>query len=86
MAMTVVLTSTAQAEALRLPAAIKTRVYEVLARLADFPNISGYKALKHGWKGHYRIRTGDYRVIFYVAAPNVIVVRIANRRDVYEED
>ena len=37
------------------------------------------------WAGHYRIRTGDWRVIFRVVAPDVIVVRIRNRRDVYED-
>lgn len=84
--MNVVLLPAAQADFAELPPTIKARVRDVLVRLADFPNISGYKALKHGWKGHYRIRTGDYRVIFYVADPNVIVVRIANRKDVYEED
>lgn len=47
--------------------------------------MSGAKPLRNEWKGHYRIRIGDWRVIFKVVRPNVIVVRVANRRDVYEE-
>jgi len=34
--------------------------------------------------GHYRIRTGDWRIIFRLVKPNVIVVRIKHRSEVYE--
>jgi mRNA-degrading endonuclease RelE of RelBE toxin-antitoxin system len=35
--------------------------------------------------GHYRIRTGDYRVQFYVEGETVIVEKIAHRDGFYEE-
>jgi mRNA-degrading endonuclease RelE of RelBE toxin-antitoxin system len=42
------------------------------------------KSLRGDWTGHYRIRTGDWRIIFQVVAPTVIVVRIKHRSEVYE--
>lgn len=47
--------------------------------------MSGAKPLRGEWKGHYRIRMGDWRVIFKAIAPNVIVVRIAHRSTIYED-
>jgi len=35
-------------------------------------------------KGHYRVRTGDWRVLFTVNA-DVIVVRIEHRSKVYDD-
>ena len=37
-----------------------------------------------GLAGHYRLRTGDYRLLFRVAAHNVVVVRIGHRDRFYE--
>lgn len=36
-------------------------------------------------EGHFRIRVGDWRVIFRHVAPDVIVVRIMHRSRVYED-
>jgi len=35
-------------------------------------------------RARYRIRTGDWRIIFRLLKPNVIVVRIKHRSEVYE--
>jgi mRNA-degrading endonuclease RelE of RelBE toxin-antitoxin system len=64
---------------------IQERVLGVVERLRDWPSVSGVKALRGEWAGHYRIRTGDWRILFYVLTPQIIVVRIKHRRDVYEE-
>jgi mRNA-degrading endonuclease RelE of RelBE toxin-antitoxin system len=37
------------------------------------------------WVGHYRIRTGDWRVLFRVVTPKLLVVRIKHRREVYDD-
>lgn len=68
-----------------LPATMKARVLKVIERLSQWPEVSGAKRLKHDWTGHYRIRTGDWRVVFQVIAPDLIVVRIQHRSQVYEE-
>jgi mRNA-degrading endonuclease RelE of RelBE toxin-antitoxin system len=67
----------------RLPTAIKARVRDVIVRLPEWPDVSGAKPLRHTLKGAFRIRTGDYRVVFIAKANIVRVIRIDNRRDVY---
>jgi mRNA-degrading endonuclease RelE of RelBE toxin-antitoxin system len=47
--------------------------------------LSGAKPLRHGLKGHYRIRTGDFRIVFRAVADEVWIVRIEHRKDVYED-
>jgi len=45
----------------------------------------GTKPLKGKWKGHYRIHTGDYRVVFTARRGTVTIVRVDHRKDVYED-
>jgi mRNA interferase RelE/StbE len=85
MAMTVLLAVDAQADFAALPVVIQTRVRSVMARLVDWPSVSGAKPLRGELAGYYRIRTGDWRILFRVVAPSVIIVRIRHRRDVYED-
>jgi hypothetical protein len=47
-------------------AVIVARVYELIERLKNWPNVSGAKALRGKLAGKYRIRTGDYRILFHV--------------------
>jgi mRNA interferase RelE/StbE len=67
-----------------LPPTIKARVLAVFERLKQWPQVSGAKPMRKQWAGHFRIRVGDWRVIFRVVSPEVLVVRIQHRRDVYE--
>jgi len=82
---TVLLTGEGQADFDRLPAAMQARVLGIFARLEAWPLVSGAKPLRYDWKGHFRIRAGDWRVIFRLVAPDVLIVRIQHRRDVYED-
>lgn len=81
----VLLTPEGKAEFEALPAVTKVRVAGVLERLQSWPEVSGVKWLRGEWAGHARIRVGDWRVVFTFVAPDVIVVRIRHRREVYEE-
>jgi len=63
---TVEITAAAQEQFLNLPRVIQSRIARIFARLENWPSVSGAKALKGGLAGHYRIRTGDYRIQFYV--------------------
>lgn len=83
--MTVILAPEAQADLDRLPATIRARVLQVFERLRQWPNVSGARALRYDWAGHHRIRTGDWRVIFRVVTPQIIVVSIKHRSEVYED-
>ena len=69
-----------------LPMAIQLRVQALYQRLARWPDVSGAKPLRGGMAGAYRLRTGDYRVLFTVKqdVKRIEVFRIAHRKDVYD--
>ena len=68
----------------RLDATVQRRVIKAVEGLADTPRPSGCKKLQ-GSEDTYRIRVGDYRVIYSVDDSILIVAieRIRHRRDVY---
>jgi mRNA interferase RelE/StbE len=41
------------------------------------------KALSGEWEGYYRLRIGDFRVIFRIVPEEMLIVRIRHRSDVY---
>jgi len=69
----------------KLPCAMKERVRKVLHRLKSWPEVSGAKPLTGPLAGWYRLRTGDYRILFRVRGEKVIVSKIGHRRDIYED-
>jgi len=69
----------------RLPAAIHFRVLGVLQRLEQWPNVSGAKPLRSKLAGHFRIRTGDYRIQFHLEGDDVIVERVGHRDGFYDD-
>lgn len=81
----VTLTRTAARELDKLPEVIHARVLGILERLKDWPNVSGAKPLRGNLAGHYRIRTGDYRVQFQAKAEMIVVEKIGHRDGFYEE-
>lgn len=82
---TVVMTPTAAREFDELPLTIQARMIRVLERLSKFPAVSGAKPLRGEWDGHYRMRTGDYRLVFRVQGVRLIVERIGHRDRFYED-
>jgi mRNA interferase RelE/StbE len=82
---TVTITPEAFRQAERLPAAIRGRLRGLVLRLANWPEVSGAKPLSGNLAGHYRIRTGDYRVQFFVEGDAVIVEKVGHRDGFYEE-
>lgn len=75
----------AHAEAMRLSASVRARLLVVAQRLRHWPQVSGYKRLTGQWAGYFRVRTGDYRIIFRLEGEVVRVVKIGHRKDIYEE-
>lgn len=54
-------------------------------KLASHPVEFG-KPLRYSFKGARRLRVGDYRVIYRIEPPDVVlIVKIGHRREVYEE-
>ena len=69
----------------RLSRQMQTRILDRMEALAENPRPSGAEPIK-GHPGHYRVRVGDYRVVYGVddEARIVTVVIVAHRRDVYD--
>ena len=67
----------------KLPPPIRKRIQVAIDELAENPFPPGVKKL-HGEEG-YRIRVGDYRVIYDVEHGRliVLVIRVGHRREVY---
>ncbi|HSU67051.1 MAG TPA: type II toxin-antitoxin system RelE/ParE family toxin [Tepidisphaeraceae bacterium] len=81
---TVIIAPAAQKEFEQLPLPIQARVLAIFARLENWPNVSGWKALRGNLARSYRIRTGDYRVVFSVTGDVVTVWKIGYRGSVYD--
>lgn len=75
----------AQKELDALGDALFGRIDRKILALAANPRPSGCRKLK-GYKDLWRIRIGDWRVLYIVddAAKVVSITRIAHRREVYE--
>ena len=67
-----------------LPRDARERIRRAIEyRLALEPARFG-KPLRHSLKALWRLRVGDYRVIYHIRAQEVVIVKIGHRRDVYE--
>jgi mRNA interferase RelE/StbE len=82
--MRALLSPLAQRQVADLPKAVRARLDGLIQRLERWPDVSGVKPLGGKLVGRYRVRTGDYRVVFHVKGHEIVVERIAHRKDVYE--
>jgi mRNA interferase RelE/StbE len=73
----------AQKELTKLPRKVQEQILPAIQALASNPRPHGVKKLKGS--EFYRIRVGDYRVVYDVQDQRIIilVVRIRHRRDAY---
>jgi mRNA interferase RelE/StbE len=67
-----------------LPRPVQERIRDRVEALAENPWPPGAKKLS-GQKGHWRVRVGEYRVVYRVDTEVriVLVSRIGHRREVY---
>jgi len=65
--------------------ALFARIDRKILVLAENPRPPGCKKLR-GYKDHWRIRVGDWRVLYVIddAGKRVSITRVAHRREVYE--
>jgi mRNA-degrading endonuclease RelE of RelBE toxin-antitoxin system len=68
-----------------LPASIQRRIATIVMRLERWPAVSGAKPLRRRLAGHFRMRTGDYRVQFHVEGETVVIERVGHRNGFYED-
>ena len=82
----IIITKTIQKQLDNLPNNIQERVYQKIAQLAEEPRPDGVVKLK-GYDNEYRIRIGDYRLVYEIRDDQLIVllVQCKHRRDVYKK-
>jgi mRNA interferase RelE/StbE len=85
MAYRVVITVKALKQIKNLDAAHAARVRAAISALADFPRPVGAKKLVG--TDEYRIRVGDYRILYTITDKILLVevVRVAHRREAYRK-
>lgn len=64
-----------------LPKQIRERIIEKIEALRD--DLTGDVKKLTDFTPEYRLRMGDYRVLFEVKETRVIVYRVVNRKDAY---
>mgnify|MGYP001773277165 CR=1 FL=1 len=64
----------------------KLKIKKSIEKLENFPNISNIKSLKSHPLADYRLRVGDYRVLFDVDWDNkkIYILKIGHRKDIYD--
>jgi len=74
----------AQRQLARLHKAIVPRLQAKIDALAENPRPNGYKKLQ-GFQNRYRIRVGEYRVIYEIHDDilRVLIVKVGPRGDIY---
>ncbi len=73
-------------ELAKLEADVRKRIAARIESLSKTPRPRGVEKLQ-GQKNRYRIRTGDYRIIYEVHDDVllILVVRIGHRQDIYQK-
>lgn len=76
----------AWAEIMALPKTAQEQIFVTIEALEVEPRPGNSKILKHDWRGYRRVRSGNYRVIYTIdeGVLIVVVVKIGDRRDIYE--
>jgi mRNA interferase RelE/StbE len=67
----------------RLDAPVQRRVLAAIGELAESPRPAGYRKLQA--RPGYRIRIGDYRVVYdiYDTIITVEIIEVGHRKDIY---
>ena len=75
----------AQRQLKKLTLAVQKDLIALIESLSDEPRPSGCKKLKQR-QNQYRVRLGDYRIIYSIEDSSLIVrvIKVGHRRDIYE--
>lgn len=61
----------------------KSKLHEKIILLKNFPDVSNIKKLTN-FEPAYRMRVGDYRVLFDVVEDTIFIGRVLHRQESYE--
>ena len=66
-----------------LERSIAIRIFNKLETLKENPSATDVKKLKG--QEMYRMRVGDYRIIFSIVGKDIIIWKVSHRKNVYEQ-
>ncbi|TIH12772.1 type II toxin-antitoxin system RelE/ParE family toxin [Marinifilum sp. JC120] len=71
----------------KLPANIQAQLQETIDGLKENPRPHGYKNLKGKLSEYYRVRSGNYRIIYSIEDEQLTVylLKIGDRKQVYKK-
>ncbi len=67
----------------KLDRSIASKILDGIEEFAQNPVLTKIKKLKTPFDGAYRLRIGDYRVVFYQEDDLMLISKIAHRKQVY---
>lgn len=62
---------------------VRKRLHDKIQDLADFPDVSNVKKLTN-FEPAYRVRVGDYRILFDINDDVIEIGRVLHRKESYE--
>lgn len=80
--MNVVIRKSAVKDFKKISEPYKSKIKEKIISLQDFPDISNIKKLIN-FTPSYRLRVGDYRILFDIVDNNIEIARIKHRKESY---
>lgn len=83
MAYTIHLEQRAERDLRRLPQDVVRRLDTVFQQLAENPRPDGIVKLSGKMSSGWRVRVGDYRILYRIEGSRIEVYRIKHRRDAY---
>jgi mRNA interferase RelE/StbE len=86
MTYTVEISSPAAKSLAKIDKKTRLRIVGAIELLAVDPRPPGAKLLRGGEQGRWRVRVGDYRLVYAIEDDRliVLVLRVGHRREVYE--
>jgi len=76
-------TDAASADLRKLDRAVALRIHEKLTWFCENLSSVTLQPLGGEWKGAYRLRVGDWRVVCTLEGEMIVVQFVAHRRDIY---
>lgn len=67
----------------KIEPAVKNSLHDSIRKLSQFPNVSNIKKLTN-FEPAYRLRSGDYRILFDVIGDSIYIGRVLHRKDSYK--
>lgn len=61
----------------------KSNIHDKIISLKKFPNVANIKKLTN-FEPAYRLRVGDYRILFDVVEDTIFIGRVLHRQESYE--